>query len=81
MTNFEREVIEKLTQLQADVDHIKSDLKEDYRVLYGNGQPGLISRVRDLEANWRWIKWVAGAIAAGVGFLTNIIAHHWKGMA
>lgn len=41
-SDFEREVIERLTSIEVKLD-------ADYRALHGNGKPGLIDRVNKLE--------------------------------
>ncbi len=43
MSSFEREVIDRLGRIETKVD-------ADFRVLYGNGKPGLIKEVSDLCA-------------------------------
>ena len=45
----------------------------DYKVLHGNGQPGLISRITVIENNWGWMKWLAGIIGAIIGFVASTI--------
>jgi len=70
---FQQEVIERLTELRGDVKTIKSQLSEDYKILHGNGQPGLISRITVIENNWGWMKWLAGIIGAIIGFIASTI--------
>ena len=70
---FQQEVIERLTELRGDVKTIKSNLAEDYKVLHGNGQPGLISRITVIENNWGWMKYLAGIIGAIIGFIASTI--------
>lgn len=70
---FQHEVIERLTELRGDVKTIKSNLAEDYKILHGNGQPGLISRITVIENNWGWMKWLAGTIGAIIGFVASTI--------
>jgi hypothetical protein len=41
-SDFEREVIERLTSIEVKLD-------ADYRALHGNGKPGLLDRVSKLE--------------------------------
>lgn len=41
-SDFEREVIERLTSIEVKMD-------ADYRALHGNGKPGLLDRVNKLE--------------------------------
>ena len=70
---FQQEVIERLTELLGDVKAIKSNLAEDYKILHGNGQPGLISRMTIIENNWCWMRWLAGIIGAIIGFIVSTI--------
>ena len=71
MSGADKEVIERLTRIETTLGEIEKALKRDYTVLHGNGQPGLVHRVGVLELNWRWVKWLAGVIGAGVGFLAS----------
>jgi hypothetical protein len=73
LQTFQQEVIERLTELRGDVKTIKSNLAEDYKILHGNGQPGLISRITVIENNWRWMRWLAGIIGAVIGFIASTI--------
>ena len=73
LQTFQQEVIERLTELRGDVKTIKSQLAEDYKILHGNGQPGLISRITVIENNWGWMKWLAGIIGAIIGFVASTI--------
>lgn len=41
-SDFEREVIERLTSIEVKLD-------ADYRELHGNGKPGLLDRVNKIE--------------------------------
>jgi len=70
---FQKEVIERLTELGGDVKTIKSNLAEDYKILHGNGQPGLISRITIIENNWRWMRWLSGIIGAVIGFILSTV--------
>ena len=76
MTDFENDVISKLTKLEASMEAIKGALTRDYKVLHGNGQPGLVHRVSVLELNWRWVKYLAGVIGAGVGFCISLFTRN-----
>lgn len=73
LQQFQQEVIERLTELRGDVKTIKSNLAEDYKILHGNGQPGLISRITVIENNWGWMKWMAGVIGMVIGFVISSI--------
>ncbi len=48
-SDFEKEVIEKLTKIVTIVE-------EDHKILHGNGQPGLMARVATLEGEVNSIK-------------------------
>ena len=52
MTKFEQDVTRKLAALEAGIDYIKGALERDYKHIHGNGSPGLIDRVKELE-DWR----------------------------
>lgn len=69
LQTFQQEVIERLTELRGDVKTIKSNLAEDYKILHGNGQPGLISRMTVIENNWGWMRWLAGILGGIIGFI------------
>ena len=71
---FQQEVIERLSELRGDVKTIKSSLAENYKILHGNGQPGLISRITVIENNWGWLKWLAGTIGAIIGAIIGFVA-------
>ncbi len=69
---FEKEVIERLAELRQDVKSIKVNLAEDYKILHGNGHPGLVSRVTLIENNWAWTKWLAGLVGGIIGFIVSL---------
>lgn len=71
MTQFEKEVIDRLGRIETKLD-------TDYRTLHGNGKPGLVDevddlehRVRDLEARQAAKHRCLGAVAAATGFVVN----------
>ena len=68
MNGVDKDVIERLTRIESAIEEIKEALKRDYKLLHGNGQSGLEHRVAALELNWRWVKWLAGIIGAGIGY-------------
>ena len=74
MTKFEHDVIDRLSRIEADLKSVHTDLKEDYKILHGNGHPGLIHRLTVLEHNWRWVRWLSGVIGAGVGIVLSLAA-------
>lgn len=69
MTGADKEVIDRLARIESSIEDIKEALKRDFNVLHGNGQPGLLTRVANLEVNWKWAKWLAGAIGAVAGYI------------
>ena len=71
MTGIDKEVIDRLARIETALEEIRDALGRDYKVLHGNGQPGLVHRVSALELNWRWVKWLAGIVGAGIGFLAS----------
>lgn len=71
MNDFEREVIERLAGIESQIKTVREDLKEDYKVLHGNGTPGLIHRVTVLEAHQKEKDNHHGVLLAVVGFLVN----------
>ena len=74
MTNdFEKEVIERLTGIESDIKQIRADLKEDYKILHGNGRPGLIDRITILETNTKDKDHHFGFFAGVIGFAINAI--------
>ena len=73
MSDAERD--ELLIRIDEQVKEIKSKLDRDGKMIYGNGKPGLLSRVQSLEdfhrnENTFWKK--TGGIIAWI--ITTIIA-------
>lgn len=54
MTENERDNL--ILKIASDVEVIKHDLEHDYKALYGNGKPGLIAEVQELNTQVRLIK-------------------------
>ena len=71
MNGFEKEVIDRLARIESNIDKLKGDLKEDYKVLHGNGQKGLIDRVTTLETHEKDRANHHGVLAGIIGFLVN----------
>ena len=74
MTDFERDVIDRLGRIETKLD-------ADFRTLHGNGHPGLLDRVDELEKEMSalnsrkvWIKEWLGWIFA----LANLIVLYLK---
>ena len=49
---FQQEVIERLTELRGMSRRSNQTWPRTYKILHGNGQPGLISRITVIENNW-----------------------------
>lgn len=69
MTDAQRD--ELLVRMDERLKGIDDALNRDYKILHGNGQPGLISRVQSLENQHRSESRHGGIIAATVAFLVN----------
>lgn len=48
LTPKERDAL--LIRIDERLEHVGAALARDYQALYGNGRPGLVERVRELEA-------------------------------
>ena len=73
LTDFQQDVIRRLAELQKDTDAIKEKLAEDYKILHGNGRPGLVTRITLLETHWVWMKWMAGFVGGILGAIIGFI--------
>lgn len=73
-----------IREIYADVREIKTKLDRDYAALYGNGHPGLLDRVSNLEQEFKlmkdkrkwyreWLGWIFAAIVFLVGNASKII--------
>jgi len=71
MNSYEKEVIERLTRIEENIKQVRDDLQEDYKILHGNGQPGLVQRVTVLETNQKAKENHVGIIAGIIGFIIN----------
>ena len=71
MTDFQQEVIDRLGRIEEQNKTLFNRLSELERAVHGNGRPGLLTRVANLEVNWRWAQWIAGAVGAGIGFAVS----------
>ena len=84
MTENERDNL--ILKIASDVEVIKHDLAQDFRILHGNGKPGLIEEVQELktqvqlmkqsQSSWKQILHHVGSILSGglVGWLTSKIS-------
>lgn len=69
MTDGERDAL--LIRLDERTKEIDKKLKNDWELLRGNGRPGLVDRVKELE-DWRAARdRHYGAIAGIIGFIVN----------
>ena len=68
---------ELIIQTHAKVSEIDAKLGADYRALYGNGKPGLIADVSELQKELAVIKakqsWWGSAIAGWLSVIAFII--------
>ena len=71
MNSYEKEVLERLTRIEENIKSVRNDLKEDYKILHGNGQPGLVHRVTVLETNQKAKENHFGIVAGIIGFIIN----------
>ena len=71
MTSYEKEVIERLTKIESDIGNLHEYLNADFKVLHGNGQPGLVHRVTVLETNQKAKENHFGIVAGIIGFIIN----------
>ena len=62
---------ELLIRIDERLKSIEGKLAEDYRHIHGNGQPGLLDRVKSLEDHRAASEHHHGALLAIVGFLVN----------
>ena len=81
LDEWQRDVIERLTR-------IETMLLEDHKDLHGNGQPGLITRVANVEAQVQQMQTTAKVhtgwithIIGGVGWLIAIITSTWGALS
>lgn len=71
MNDFEKDVIDRLAR-------IENSLKNDMKALYGNGKPGLVDKVNDLEKRLEVMEsksnWVRDIVTAAAWLATTAIA-------
>lgn len=71
MTEEERDSL--LIRIDERTKKMEEDTKDVFKVLYGNGQPGVISRIQKLE-DWQAARQHHyGVIVGVVGFVINAI--------
>ncbi len=83
MTENERDNL--ILKIASDLEVIKHDLAQDFRILHGNGKPGLIEEVQELktqvqllkqsQAGWKQILHYVGSILSGglVGWFSSLL--------
>lgn len=75
VSEFEKDVIDRLGRIETKLDN-------DFHALHGNGKPGLIEKVADLEvkvnliiqkSKWYkdWLGWIVATGIAVAGLLTR----------
>lgn len=68
---------ELLRQIYADIQVIKNNLENDYKAIHGNGKPGLLADVTELQKELAVIKakqsWWGSAIAGWLSVIAFII--------
>ncbi len=69
MTDAERDAL--LKSIERKIEDIKDALERDFKTLYGNGHPGLLVRMAQMETwqkghsdAWKWIISTIVAVAA-----------------
>lgn len=67
MTDFEREVIDRL-------GHIDENLKALNKAIYGNGKPGLVDVVHDLDKRVNVLEEKRKSIYVAIGIILSLLA-------
>ncbi|MBO4620378.1 MAG: hypothetical protein J5654_09745 [Victivallales bacterium] len=76
MTANELATQKMLTSMAKDIAAIKQTVEDDHKAIFGNGQPGLLTRVAKLETKVGIIAGIAGAVTGIVGgCVTELIKH------
>lgn len=77
MTQFEKDVYDKLTNISERLGKIETKLNADYAELHGNGKPGLIKEVETINKKLTAIDVKntlnAGVVSTIIGILAWII--------
>ena len=71
MTN--EELGRQLGRIEARLESIDNALKNDYRHLHGNGQPGLLTRVQQLEDLHKNENQITRKLGLVVAWLVNAV--------
>ena len=64
---------EQFNQLLLDIGEIKRMVKDDHKAIRGNGQPGLLDRVKELETQRSIGVWGIRAFCGVIGFVGSQI--------
>ncbi len=76
MTKNELATQKMLTSMAKDIAAIKQTVEDDHKAIFGNGQPGLLTRVAKLETKVGMVSAIAGAVTGIVGgCIAEIIKH------
>jgi hypothetical protein len=74
---------EQFTQLLLDIGEIKRSVKDDHKAIRGNGQPGLLDRMKAVETKVAVGVWGIRALCAVIGFvggkILDVIAQRLAG--
>lgn len=71
MTDSERDKM--IMDIYADVQTVKTKLETDYRALYGNGSPGLVARVGEIEKKMAAMNSSASSVLRLLAWLATIV--------
>ena len=66
MTEAEKQTEKMLTTLAVDIAAIRQLVEADHKAIFGNGQPGLLDRMKELETARK-------AGTAALGIVWNIV--------
>ena len=76
-TDMQNDTETLVRQIYADIQVIKNNLENDYKAIHGNGKPGLLADVSELQKELAVIKakqsWWGSAIAGWVSVIAWLI--------
>lgn len=72
MTDSERDNL--IIKIASDVEVIKHDLANDFRELHGNGKPGLIEKVQNLETQFQLMRQSRSAWKTALHYVLSILS-------
>lgn len=80
-SELEKEVVETkviLGRMDERLANIENALRRDYHALHGNGAPGIVERVTNLEASvnstWRTIQTAGTVVMAVISLVVSMLA-------